>query len=74
MLDRFRELRGEGSYPSERANVPVYPQEFYLLWYRLNVVRREIVERWESPEEAQITPELDREVEQLQRELQEVSP
>jgi hypothetical protein len=64
MLERFRELRGQGTFPSERARTQVYPDEFYLFWYRLNTLRRELVSRWQT-----VPPELERDAEELDREL-----
>ena len=68
VIDRFRELREQGTYPSG-SRAPMYPNEFYILWHRANTIQREIVERRKSPEEAQITPELKRKIKDLEKAL-----
>ena len=71
MIDQLRELRKQGTYPIRGVRAPKYPPEFYVLYFRSNAVKRQILKKLDSSEEAQVVPEVKREIDQLSRELQE---
>jgi hypothetical protein len=71
MIDRIRELRKQSTYPM-RSRAPTYPQEFYILFFRINALMRQILKKRDSKEEAMIVPEVRREIAQLSQELQEL--
>jgi hypothetical protein len=71
MIDRFRELRG--SRTVKGTQLPTYPPEFYVLWYRINTVMRQIVNKRDSREGAETVPEVKRDIERLQQAIEEVA-
>jgi hypothetical protein len=55
------------------GRLPTYPAEFYLLWFRIGTVQRQIIKKRDSKEEEPIAPEVNREIERLQQTLEEVA-
>jgi hypothetical protein len=73
MIDRFRELKGMGTRePGSRFPIPSYPEEFYLLWFRINTVQRQIIKKRDSQADAPIAPEVHREIQRLEQTFEEV--
>ena len=73
MIDRLRELRQQGTYPIRGVRAPTYPNEFYILFFRSNAVKQQILKKLDPSEEAPIVPEVKREIDQLSREFQELT-
>jgi hypothetical protein len=65
MIARFRELKAQ--HPLETGKPSSMVNEFFLIWGRANDVQRSILEKRAYPEQAPITPELNREFQKLLR-------